>query len=119
MIPLDHDIALLELASPVVFDDHIGPIQISTPTTDETLLAPQQIIRAVGWGITDDGQASQDLLYADIEVQPLSTCANLEGYKGKISINMVCAGGDDVDTCNGDSGGGVFSEGTYPPRWSA
>lgn len=61
-----------------------------------------------GWGKTDSGIRSDELLKANIPAQKIDACE--EAFN--ITLNndlIVCAGGENlIDTCNGDSGGPLF-----------
>ncbi|XP_064212035.1 uncharacterized protein LOC661559 [Tribolium castaneum] len=58
-----------------------------------------------GWGVTETGRSSPDLLKVQIPVVPYEECARL--YKDiKITHQQLCAGGKTKgDSCGGDSGG--------------
>lgn len=61
-----------------------------------------------GWGKTEYGSKSDELLKANIPAKTTETCEktfNVTLAEDKI----ICAGGENlVDTCNGDSGGPLF-----------
>lgn len=58
-----------------------------------------------GWGITETGKPSTTLLKASISTIPYNKC--VQKYKNRIQItqNQLCAGGNNADSCKGDSGG--------------
>lgn len=61
-----------------------------------------------GWGKTEYGVKSDELLKANIPRQNIELCH--ETFRINISTNyVICAGGENrVDSCNGDSGGPLF-----------
>ncbi|XP_017066495.1 serine protease grass-like isoform X2 [Drosophila eugracilis] len=91
------DIALLRLNRKVVFKVHIRPICL--PLTDE-LLAFTSVIgnsyMAVGWGRIDSSRFANSTMEVYINTE---TCTN------GLDSSFLCANGDYVDTCVGDSGG--------------
>ncbi|NEX16037.1 MAG: hypothetical protein C1943_05230 [Halochromatium sp.] len=104
----DHDIALLQLASPVT-GASIGEV---TPliSSQEPILAPDGTLATVtGWGTTSEGgQSSSTLMQVDVPLLGPDTCRQDSGYGSRITDNMVCAGfieGGGRDSCQGDSGG--------------
>ena len=69
-------------------------------------------VTIAGWGLTENGRSSQVLLRAGVEVQPDATCGQLfpQTYR---EDTQLCAGtdGGGKDSCNGDSGGPLFTTG--------
>ncbi|XP_016967782.1 serine protease grass [Drosophila biarmipes] len=91
------DVALLKLDRKVVFKDHIRPICL--PLTDQLLAFTSNIgqsFLAVGWGKTED------LRFANTSME---VYINTETCTGGRDNSFLCANGDFVDTCTGDSGG--------------
>ncbi|EDV58223.1 serine protease grass [Drosophila erecta] len=92
-----YDIALIKLDRKVVFKDHIRPICL--PLTDELLAFTMEMGRpylAVGWGKTESRQFANGTMEVYI---------NTEKCSGGWDSSFLCANGDYVDTCTGDSGG--------------
>jgi len=61
-----------------------------------------------GWGWTEVSNLSPTLLKANVELVNNSVCEDAMGAD-RISDGMVCAGGENKDTCLGDSGGPLVS----------
>ncbi|XP_061181074.1 transmembrane protease serine 9-like [Saccostrea echinata] len=111
--PFDNDIALVKLNYPVETTDYVSP-----------LCLPNEVERnktrcvVTGWGIKRTPNASNpnepdpmawpdNLQQATVPLIEYGECKAKEGYIGKLTPNMLCAGYREghVDTCNGDSGG--------------
>lgn len=61
-----------------------------------------------GWGITETGRGSRQLLDAKVKLIPNTACNARRLYNQMIDDNMICAGNlqkPGTDTCQGDSGG--------------
>jgi secreted trypsin-like serine protease len=69
-----------------------------------------------GYGTTETGDLSTQLLYANVPVVSNATCNLPESYDGAIADSMICAGSAENDSCQGDSGGPlVIGE---PGKWT-
>ncbi|XP_017066498.1 serine protease grass-like [Drosophila eugracilis] len=99
------DIALLRLNRKVVFKVHIRPICL--PLTDE-LLAFSSVIgnsyMAVGWGKVDSRRFANSTMEVYIDTE---TCT------AGLDSSFLCANGNYVDTCVGDSGGPLTWQNFY------
>ncbi|GMS99847.1 hypothetical protein PENTCL1PPCAC_22022 [Pristionchus entomophagus] len=104
-----HDIALIELATPITFGDHVQPVCL--PLTDDVALTYPGDLWVTGWGTTrEQGAISRQLRQADVPIVDLPTCE--KEYPRKIVEEVeFCAGKQGVDSCQGDSGGPVQSRG--------
>jgi secreted trypsin-like serine protease len=111
----ESDIALLELATPVVPGPNLQPIGYAT-TSD--LPKPGAALTVSGWGATKEGGAgSAELLTVDVPVVDLKACNDPKSYDGVVARSMVCAGREQggKDSCQGDSGGpAVLNAATEP-----
>jgi len=116
-----HDIAVLDLASPVPAAEPIA-LAAATPAAGER-------VAVSGWGAygveSDGGPAYADRLrWAEVDVVGDAECDALGGlYQAFERGNMVCADvpGAGVDSCFGDSGGPLADDGpsrTDPAGWS-
>lgn len=102
---LDHDIALVELASASA-----APTMSLIPPSADALLNPGTMLSVAGFGKTSTGGSiSSTLLEVSIPLVANTTCQtsyNTAGYFYD-TTNMLCAGTDSEDSCNGDSGGAL------------
>ncbi|KAJ6638661.1 Serine protease persephone [Pseudolycoriella hygida] len=115
------DIALIRLANPIPFDDHIRPACLRSNMSD--IGADVQLI-VTGWGRTsvEFGQRSNALLKTNLTGVSLASCnsslldynANDRSLRNGVNLGQICAndpqGGH--DSCEGDSGGPlqIYSE---------
>ncbi|KAJ8668463.1 hypothetical protein QAD02_010126 [Eretmocerus hayati] len=105
-----NDIALLELAETVKFNEEIRPICL--PLKQDLPELPT----VIGWGITESGFRSEILLEATVPLVDKQQCELV--YKkfkwSGLSSSQICAGGSsrryDVDSCTGDSGGPLIGK---------
>ena len=101
----ESDIALLELAKPVVPGPALRPIGYAATSA---LPASGALLTVSGWGATKEGGAgSTELLTVDVPVVALKACNDPRSYGGVVAGSMVCAGREQggKDSCQGDSGG--------------
>ena len=94
----EHDIALLKLATPLVYTDRISPVCL--PSQGINLATEGSSFYATGWGkTTGNGIPSEFLRQVLITAKKLSNC-------GAVSDNQICAGRSSPvgDSCSGDSG---------------
>ncbi|XP_061828384.1 ST14 transmembrane serine protease matriptase a [Nerophis lumbriciformis] len=99
----DNDIALMELDSPVVYNDYIRPICVPAAQHDFPVGSTVWI---TGWGATREGGFAATLLQkAQVRIINHGVCDGLMG--GQLTTRMMCAGvlSGGVDACQGDSGG--------------
>ena len=105
---LNNDIAVLRLDGtlrPNVFKKEVALAELPDPNLK---LYPGNILTVSGYGKMDDGENSEFLMRARVEVFPYKEC--YKTYPG--TYKKFCAGkkGGGVDACQGDSGGpiGIF-----------
>ncbi|XP_031627921.1 serine protease easter-like [Contarinia nasturtii] len=105
-----NDIALIRLQQSAVFTDFVRPIclpiAIANKKYDDLLLT------AAGWGVTERGTTSHVKMKVAIKGVPLNQCI---AQYGNLSIKQICAGEDDKDVCNGDSGGPLMIQHSVSP----
>ncbi|CAI9578434.1 unnamed protein product [Staurois parvus] len=101
-----NDIALIQLNSPVVYNDFVQPACLPSSTMDIYSMSTCYIS---GWGhLSENGAATADLLReAKVNLIDLETCNSPGWYNGRIHAQNLCAGYQrgGVDSCQGDSGG--------------
>ncbi|XP_048480475.1 trypsin, alkaline C [Plutella xylostella] len=112
------DVAIVKLATPVIFSDVIRPARIPAsvyPIADGTELT------AIGWGILYSGGPGPEILQ-EVQMNKVNTTICAERYrtlfaettlqKREVTDRMLCAGGDGGKaTCSGDSGGPILING--------
>uniref|UniRef100_T1ILI1 Peptidase S1 domain-containing protein n=1 Tax=Strigamia maritima TaxID=126957 RepID=T1ILI1_STRMM len=103
-----NDLALVRLASKVIYTDTIVPVCLAEQgdLTDYT----NKTVTVAGWGSLGWRQPTTPILHdVDLSVWSNSKCA--EGFNkhfhttGHIVDHMICAGDFKKDSCTGDSGG--------------
>ncbi|XP_056905456.1 transmembrane protease serine 13a isoform X1 [Takifugu flavidus] len=102
----DHDVALLKLASPVVFDNNVQPACL--PNFDQSF-PPGTHCWTSGFGVTEEqsSDTSRSLMEVTVDIIGDRVCNSPSVYNNAITKNMLCAGhlGGGKDSCQGDSGG--------------
>ncbi|NWY06590.1 TMPS9 protease, partial [Nothoprocta ornata] len=108
---LDFDVALLELARPLVFNKYIQPVCL--PLAVQKFPVGKKCVIS-GWGDTQEGNVTQpeSLQKASVGIIDQETCNLL--YNFSLTDRMICAGflEGKVDSCQGDSGGPLACEET-------
>ncbi|POI27876.1 hypothetical protein CIB84_008375, partial [Bambusicola thoracicus] len=108
-ILLDFDVALLELARPLVFNKYIQPICL--PLAVQKFPVGKKCIIS-GWGNLQEGNVtmSESLQKASVGIIDQKTCNFL--YNFSLTERMICAGflEGKIDSCQGDSGGPLACE---------
>lgn len=103
-----HDIALLELAGPLLVTPIPLITQADVAASPSRLPKPGDKLRVTGWGVTGDaGKASPILLQGEPPLQTWTTCNDPVAYNGRVKVDQICAGfpTGGPDACKGDSGG--------------
>lgn len=112
----DHDIALLQLATPAQLGSAVGLVQPLVSPTDDAFVAPGAPSFVTGWGTTSEGGATAMQLQ-EVMV-PIAGNVPCQAAYGQITMGMLCAGYDEggKDSCQGDSGGPLVVQ-TSDGRW--
>lgn len=103
-----YDIALLHLATPLVFNDKVKPIAL--PYDDEIVEGQGSLY---GWGRTNSSEpAPEKLQRVDTKVVEFKECKAALPKDAPIHETNVCSSSLDshVSACNGDSGGPFVRE---------
>lgn len=103
----DRDIAVLELESPVTYNNVIQPICLPDATHD---FAVGKTLWVTGWGALKEGGTGAVILQkAEIRLINQSECNRV--MNNELTANMICAGflSGGIDACQGDSGGPLSS----------
>jgi len=105
-----NDVALLTLETPV--PAALEPLRV-IEAGETGLWADRDIATIIGWG-SDEGGAFPDALQeATVPMRSDAYCQEVWD-QAFVSSTMVCAGGEDTDTCGGDSGGPLMvSDGAF------
>ncbi|XP_011314334.1 uncharacterized protein [Fopius arisanus] len=100
----EDDIGLIRVDSPIdLRPANVRPICL--PIGDGARHNQQTGI-VTGWGVTESGYRSQELLQVRVPLITNEECAKAYSPARKISNKQLCAGGSEhKDSCNGDSGG--------------
>merc|ERR1711971_1176940 len=111
---LENDIAILKLSQPIQYSRDIRracmPTAYRGQDLPSVLARPQPIV--VGWGSTSTGTGpTSRLRQAPVQMVTQQQCAQAYRQVSRVTIGAtkLCAGEGTRDTCNGDSGGGLFS----------
>lgn len=105
---LSNDVSLLQVETPLVFDDYTSAVTLPAPMEEFTGDAV-----VTGWGALTEGGGSPDVLQSvDVPVVTDDECREAYG-DSSILDSMICAGEAGKDSCQGDSGGPMVCEGGY------
>ncbi|KAJ1122373.1 hypothetical protein NDU88_000862 [Pleurodeles waltl] len=105
----DNDIALIKLKAKVELSNLVSPICLPGPDL-EYILENGRTGYISGWGKTENKDQVQTLQMAQISIVKMADCQNVKADIGDsnqylFSSNMICAGDNIKDSCQGDSGG--------------
>merc|ERR1711963_814866 len=100
---LSNDVALIELPSPIDFNDYIKPscMPAAGDTADE-----DEMVTCTGWGKPSDSAGGISPVLRMVEDRPIISNSQCNAVYGIVGPGVVCidtTGGK--GTCNGDSGG--------------
>ncbi|XP_052902958.1 CLIP domain-containing serine protease B4-like [Anopheles moucheti] len=103
-----NDIALIELAGLVEYNEFVKPICLPEPGTPNKEKLYFGSMWAAGWGRTETATGSRFKMFVPLDQFDLQNCN--ETYQRRVKVPLTesqfCAlGSPGKDTCNGDSGG--------------
>ncbi|XP_012589073.1 PREDICTED: kallikrein-12 isoform X2 [Condylura cristata] len=103
----DHDLRLLRLGLPIRITHSVQPLPLPTSCVEAGTRC-----HISGWGTTNHPWSPfpDRLQCLSLSIVPDTTCQDV--FPGRITGNMVCAGGvAGADACQGDSGGPLVCDG--------
>ncbi|KAL6471760.1 hypothetical protein MHYP_G00204100 [Metynnis hypsauchen] len=113
----DFDIALLKLTSPAELSSTVNPACL--PAFEKNFPQGTECWTS-GFGATVEGAdiGSVDLMGVAVSIIDVRVCNSSDVYRGRISMNMMCAGDmqGGRDSCQGDSGGPLVCQDS-DQRW--
>ncbi|GMT27247.1 hypothetical protein PFISCL1PPCAC_18544, partial [Pristionchus fissidentatus] len=111
-----NDIALIQLTSPLRFDQFTQPVCL--PSNDYNAIQAGQYQWFTGWGYTTNyqfGNPTKQMQQAQLYIDPLSVCSNY--YKDSIWDSQICVGTPQKTTCNYDVGGPLLQQANTNSAW--
>lgn len=104
----DFDFSLFKFETPLTFDRQIKAVKLPK---EGDILKPGTNCKVSGFGITEDGDVSNDLKSAEVKIIDGVRCkSNFEEVDFNLTSQMLCAGEDNPkkkdrnrDSCAGDS----------------
>jgi secreted trypsin-like serine protease len=114
----DNDIALLELLSPLEFNEVIKPITLVSDIDEQQLALSGSELIVTGWGADKEGGFPvRGLNFTKIPWVSRDKCNQRSSYNNKVTENMLCAGraAGGTDSCQGDSGGPLVTDQAQGP----
>ncbi|XP_044140310.1 serine protease ami-like [Bufo gargarizans] len=104
-----HDLLLLKLPQKVPLSKSVSPLPYQM---EDILIQPNTLCLVAGWGkIRRTGRKTDVLNEAMVPVISPEICNRRDYYHGEITANMMCAGDNRRDSCEGDSGGPLICNG--------
>ncbi|XP_019559533.3 CLIP domain-containing serine protease B15 [Aedes albopictus] len=104
-----HDIALLQLEKEVTISQYVKPICLPLDSSLQLMSMKEEDKQytVVGWGETELGNKSPNLLEVTVTGRHISMCNEVFRKHGiALSETQLCVGGEEgKDSCRGDSGG--------------
>ncbi|XP_026480263.1 melanization protease 1-like [Ctenocephalides felis] len=110
-----NDIALIRLSSPAdISSESVRPVCLPISNALQTMNLTGRSAVVTGWGYTEWGTRSPDLLKVGLPVVDNEQCNSVYRRRATIISKQLCAGGTGGrDSCGGDSGGPLKIPGNY------
>ncbi|XP_073511147.1 serine protease ami-like [Phyllobates terribilis] len=104
-----HDLLLLKLPEKVPLSEAISPLRYQT---EDIVIKENTLCMVAGWGkIKKTGKKPDVLHEVLVPVISLEVCNRRDYYHGEVTANIICAGDNKRDSCEGDSGGPLICNG--------
>ncbi|XP_062519220.1 complement factor B-like [Corticium candelabrum] len=109
---LDNDIALIKLDRDVTYTDYVRPICLLEPKhRNVSFISVGESATVVGWGFFREN----DKTFTNIPLEATLQFVNNSQCNGNVGStvltnNMLCAKGQNIDACPGDSGGPLMCQ---------
>ncbi|XP_021943330.1 chymotrypsinogen A [Folsomia candida] len=101
---LSHDIALIQLKTPVTFSSTVQPACLPFPFAQINLEGSRATMS--GWGMTVyGGPTGQRLMKTEVSIVPEHVCRN--AWSQQLAPNILCTSEMGKSVCHVDSGGGI------------
>ncbi|XP_017077583.1 serine protease grass [Drosophila eugracilis] len=101
-----HDIGLLKLTMKVEYLPHIQPICIMVGDNAKWMVNQYSWFMATGWGRTsEEPNAKTSRTLQELRVNRRKNIDCFLGFQQRLISEQICAGNDDSNLCEGDSGG--------------
>jgi secreted trypsin-like serine protease len=116
-----HDLALVRLDRPIIFDTFVSPICMPEGPL-LTMNHKGSVMEVAGWGVHDmtSHRTSTLLLHVRVPIVNPRFCDKTLGKFASVGPGQLCAGGQiGFDSCGGDSGGPLMKAAVVngPPKY--
>ena len=99
-LPLEYDVALMFLEESTTLDD----VPLVGVNDDDSFPDEDTMGVAMGWGVTESGETTQQLMEVELEVIGNEECREEKGIFKGVDASMICTFTEGKSPCNGDSG---------------
>ncbi|XP_063907843.1 serine protease grass-like [Zophobas morio] len=108
---LSNDIGLIRVSPIDLSQENSRPVCLPLAESRDYNFTNRNVFVA-GWGITERGTPSPELLKVALPVVPLKECEDAYAKTARVDNRQLCAGGrNKKDSCGGDSGGPLHAQG--------
>lgn len=104
-----HDVALVAVKGDIPTDIFVPPLL--APDQERRFAGEDAEATVIGWGkdaFSAYGRISDYLHWVTVPIRSNEHCNAAAVYQGLVDDNMLCAGGNGTDACQGDSGGALL-----------